>query len=149
MKLLLRRDVNGVGRRGDVVEVADGYGRNHLVPEGLAVLATKGIAAQAGAMRRARDLREAHDREASETKARALAGASVRVEARASATGRLFGSVGQAEIAHAALSQLGVEIERHVLQLDEPLKSTGSHVVEIRMAGDVTASLTVEVVAAG
>lgn len=148
MKLLLRRDIRGVGRRGDVVDVADGYGRNFLVPEGLAIPATKGIAAQAGAMRRARDLREAHDREASQAKAGALEGASVRIEARASATGRLFGSVGQAEIAEAVLGQLGVELERHVVQLDEPLKSTGSHVVAVRLAGEITATLAVEVVAA-
>lgn len=149
MKVLLRHDVDGIGRRGDIVDVADGYARNFLLPGGLGLAATAGIQAQAASMRRARDLREASDRQAAETKAAVLAGVTLRVTARAGATGRLFGSVGAAEIADAARAQKGVDFDRHSVSLDEPIKATGSYEVPVRLFGDVVTSVTVEVVAAG
>ncbi len=148
MKVLLRSDVDGIGRRGDIVDVADGYARNFLVPGGLGLVATKGIQAQAASMRRARDLREANDREAAEAKARVLAGATLRVTARAGSTGRLFGSVGTAEIAEAAREQKGVELDRQFVVLDEAIKATGSYEVTVRLLGDVVTPVTVEVVGA-
>lgn len=149
MRILLRRDTEGVGRRGDVVEVADGFARNYLIPAGRGMVATKGIEAQATAMRRARDLHEANDRQAAIAKATVLAGAVLTVTARAGATGRLFGSVGAAEIAEAALAQKGVEIDRRAVALDEPIKATGSHDVPVRLFQDVETTVTVEVVPAG
>ena len=83
MKVVLRADVAGVGRRGDIVDVAGGFARNFLLPEGRAIVATDGVEAQAGSMRRARDLREAQDRQAAEAKALVLAGAVLSVVARA------------------------------------------------------------------
>ncbi len=148
MKVLLRSDVDGIGRRGDIVDVADGYARNFLVPGGLGLVATRGVQAQAASMRRARDLREANDREAAEAKARVLAGATLRVTARASSTGRLFGSVGTAEIAEAAREQKGVELDRHVVALDEAIKATGTYEVTVRLFGDVVTPVTVEVLGA-
>jgi len=148
MKVLLRRDLDGVGRRGDIVDVADGYARNFLIPGGHGMVATKGIENQAGSMRRARDLREASDRQAAQTKAQALAGATLRITARAGATGRLFGSVGAAEIAEAARSQKGVEVDRHAIGLDEAIKTTGTHEVPVRLFRDVETVLTVEVLPA-
>ncbi len=94
MKVVLRSDVDGVGRRGDIVDVAGGFARNFLLPQGRAMLATDGVAAQAAAMRRGRDLREAADRERRRPRRQILAGAVLRVEARAGSAGRLFGSVG-------------------------------------------------------
>ncbi len=148
MKVLLRRDVEGIGRRGDIVDVADGYARNFLVPGGLGLAATKGIQAQAASMRRARDLRDASDRQAAETKAGVLAGATLQVVARAGATGRLFGSVGAAEVVEAAREQKGVELDRHAVSLAEPIKVVGSYEVPLRLFGDVVTSVVVEVVAA-
>ena len=148
MKVLLRRDVDGVGRRGDIVDVADGFARNFLVPGGLGLVATKGIQGQAASMRRARDLREANDRQAAESKARVLAGTTLRVSARAGSTGRLFGSVGAAEIADAAREQKGVELDRHAVVLEDAIKSTGSYEITVRLFGDVVTPVTVEVVAA-
>ncbi|MDA8309230.1 MAG: 50S ribosomal protein L9 [Actinomycetota bacterium] len=148
-KVLLRRDVEGIGRRGDIVDVSDGYARNFLIPGGLGLAATKGIQAQATSMRRARDLRDASDRQAAEAKARVLAGATLRIAARAGATGRLFGSVGVVEIADAAREQKGVEVDRHAFSLEEPIKATGTYEVPVRLFGDIATAVMVEVVPAG
>lgn len=147
MKILLRSDVEGIGRRGDIVDVSDGYARNFLIPGGLGLTATKGVQAQAQSMRRARDLREASDRQAAEAKAKELAGATLRITVRAGSTGRLFGSVGVAEIADAAREQKGVEIDRHAFTLDEPIKATGTYEVPVRLFSDVATAVSVEVVA--
>jgi large subunit ribosomal protein L9 len=147
MKILLRQDVDGVGRRGDIVDVTDGYARNYLIPGGLGLAATKGIQSQATSMRRARDLREANDRQAAEAKAQALAGATLRIAARAGTTGRLFGSVGVAEVAAAAREQKGVDVDRQAFSLDEPIKATGTYEVAVRLFGDVATAVMVEVVA--
>ncbi|MBV9282640.1 MAG: 50S ribosomal protein L9, partial [Chloroflexi bacterium] len=92
-RIVLRSDVEGVGKKGDVLDVSDGYARNFLIPKGKALRAGDRIVAQAQAMRRSRDLKDARDREAAETIARTLVPAVVRVPARAGAEGRLFGSV--------------------------------------------------------
>lgn len=147
MKVLLRSDVDGIGRRGDIVDVADGFARNFLLPGGLGLVATKGVQAQAGSMRRARDLREASDRQAAEAKAKVLAGATLRIAARAGTTGRLFGSVGAAEVAEAAREQKGVEIDRSAFSLEESIKATGTYEVPVRLFGDVATAVIVEVVA--
>ena len=81
MKVVLRRDVDGVGKRGDIIDVSGGFARNHLLPAGKAIVATPGIESQAEAMRRSRDLRDAKDRESSETVARLLVGTAVTVPA--------------------------------------------------------------------
>jgi large subunit ribosomal protein L9 len=148
MKVLLRRDVDGIGRRGDIADVSAGYARNFLIPGGLALPATEGIQAQAASMRRARDLREASDRQAAEAKAKVLAGATLRVAARAGATGRLFGSVGVGEIADAAREQKGVEVDRHAFSLEEPIKAIGTYEVPVRLFRDVATVVMVEVVPA-
>jgi large subunit ribosomal protein L9 len=148
MKILLRHDVHGVGRRGDIVEVADGYARNFLVPGGHGIAASKGIEAQAQSMRRARDLREATDRQAAQAKATVLAGATLRVSARAGATGRLFGSVGVAEVVDAVREQKGVDLDRRAVELAEPIKEVGTFEVPVHLFGDIATSVMVEVVPA-
>lgn len=148
MKVVLRTDVDGVGRRGDIVEVTGGFARNYLLPGGHGIVATEGIAAQAAAMRHGRDLKEARDREAAETQAQVLAGAVLRVEARAGTAGRLFGSVGAADVAEAAKAQKGVELDRHHVDLGEPIKALGSYEVAVRLFADVAVTVTLEVVAA-
>lgn len=147
MKLLLRADVDGVGKRGDIVEVADGYGRNFLVPKGLAIKATPGVEAQAAAMRRSRDLRDAADRGAAEEIAKTLVPAVITVQARAGSEGRLFGSVTTADVVAAVAEQTGIELDRKHLHLDEPIKSLGTHSVPARLHADVQFAITVEVVA--
>jgi large subunit ribosomal protein L9 len=149
MKVVLRKDVDGVGRRGDIVDVADGYARNFLFPGGHGMAATKGIETQASAMRKARDLREATDRQAAEAKATALAGTTVRISARAGSTGKLFGSVGAAEVADAVRTQKGVGLDRHQVGLAEPIKAVGTYEVPVHLSADVTTVVMVEVAAAG
>jgi large subunit ribosomal protein L9 len=147
MKVVLRQDVDGIGRRGDIVDVADGYARNFLLPGGHGMVATKGVEAQAGAMRKARDLREANDRQAAQAKASTLAGTTVRVTARAGASGRLFGSVGAPEIVDAVRAQKGVELDRTHVRLDEPIKAVGTYEVPVHLGLDVATVVMVEVVA--
>jgi large subunit ribosomal protein L9 len=149
MKVVLRSDVEGVGRRGDIVEVAGGFARNFLLPQGRALPATDGVEMQAAAMRRSRDLREAKDRGAAQVQAQVLAGAVLRLEARAGTAGRLFGSVGAADVAEAARSQKGVELDRRQVVLEEPIKAIGTYEVPVHLYGDVATVLTVEVVATG
>jgi large subunit ribosomal protein L9 len=149
MRVLLRDDVRGVGRRGDIVEVAGGFARNYLFPAGRALVATDGMEAQAAAMRRSRDLREARDREAAQTQAGVLAGAVIRMEARAGSAGRLFGSITSADLAAAVGEQKGVAIDRHQLELPEPIKTVGTHEVPVHLYDDVATVLTVEVTPVG
>jgi len=146
VKVILRSDVSNVGRKGDVLEVSDGFARNYLVPKGLAMRATDGAMAQAAAMRRARDLKEAKDRAGAEEVARRLTPVVIRIPARAGAEGRLFGSVTAADIVEAVAGQTGVTVDRRRLHLDEPIKSLGTHDVPLKLHADVEAHLQVEVV---
>jgi large subunit ribosomal protein L9 len=145
MKLLLRSDVDGVGKRGDIVEVADGFARNFLVPKGFAIKATPGVQTQADAMRRSRDLKDAADRAAAEEIAKALVPAVITVASRASGEGKLFGSVTVAEVLEAVDAQTGIELERRHLHLDEPIKTTGTHHVSAKLHPEVEFQITVEV----
>ncbi|MGB7051814.1 MAG: 50S ribosomal protein L9 [Acidimicrobiales bacterium] len=146
MKVLLRSDIDGVGKRGDIIEVAKGFARNHLLPAGKAVPATNGIERQAQAMRRSRDLRDARDRESSETVARALVGTAITITARASGD-RLFGSVSPADVVRHVREQTGAVIDRSDLVLHDPIKTVGDHTVPVELVGGVVFELTVRVVA--
>jgi large subunit ribosomal protein L9 len=147
MKVVLRSDVDQIGKKGDIVDVADGYARNFLVPKGLAFRATAGVEAQATAMRRGRDLRDASDRSAAEEVAKALVPRIIGISARAGAEGKLFGSVTTTEIAEAVAAQTGIEIDRRKLHLDEPIKTLGQHLVPAKLHADVEFPITVEIVA--
>ncbi|HVA73707.1 MAG TPA: 50S ribosomal protein L9 [Acidimicrobiales bacterium] len=147
MRVVLRTDLDHVGKRGDIVDVADGYARNYLLPKGHAIAATAGVTAQAAAMRKARDLKDARDRESAEVVARTLVPMVIRIPAKAGSGGRLFGSVTSADIAEAVSHQAKVNLDRRRLQLDEPIKSTGTHEVQVKLHSDVEFRITVEVVA--
>jgi large subunit ribosomal protein L9 len=146
VKIVLRQDVEHLGQKGDIVDVADGYARNFLVPRGLALRASAGVQKQADAMRRSRDARDSRAREAAQAIADQLA-PTVRLEARAGEGGRLFGSVTTADIAAAVQAQLGVEVDRRDIALDEPLKELGEREIGVKLHRDVPATLRVEVVA--
>ena len=148
MRVVLRHDVSGLGLRGDVVDVAGGYARNYLVPRRLAFPATEGVAKQAEAMRRARDLREARSREAAETIATTLVAKTITIPVRAGSGGRLFGSVTAVDIVEALQTQVGVEIDRRRVRLDEPIKSLGLREIPVRLHTNVEITLNVEVVSA-
>jgi len=149
VKVVLRADVDNVGKKGDVLDVADGFGRNYLVPKGLAMVAAKGAVAQAAAMRRSRDVKDARDRESAEVVARELVASVIRIPMKAGAEGRLFGSVTAADVVDAVHTQAGVELDRRRLHLTEPIKSLGTHEVPVKLHTDVEFQITVEVVAQG
>src|SRR5579872_5854844 len=148
MKVVLRTDLEKVGKRGDIVDVADGFARNFLLPKGHAMLASSGVAAQANAMRRARDLKDAKDREAAEVVARKLVPMVIRIPARAGSgdQAKLFGSITAHDIADAVADQAKVTIDRRKLHLEEPIKSLGTHEVPVKLHSDVEFRITVDVV---
>lgn len=147
MKVVLREDVDHLGHKGDLLDVADGYARNFLVPRGLAMKATKGVVAQADSMRRSRSARDARDRTAAEEIAARLGAATIRVGVRAGEGGKLFGSVTSADVADAVRAQVTVDLDRRAIELPEPIKELGTADVAVRLHPDVTATLHLDVVA--
>jgi len=147
VKVILRSDLSGVGKRGDVVDVADGYGRNFLLPRGLAMKATAGAADQAAAMRRSRDVRDAADRSAAQDIATKLVPTRIQLTARAGAEGKLFGSVTTTDIAEAVKEQTGIELDRRNLHLDEPIRTLGEHTATARLHAEVEFPISLDVVA--
>jgi large subunit ribosomal protein L9 len=147
MKVVLREDVDHLGHKGDLLEVADGYARNFLVPRGLAMKATKGVVAQANAMRRSRSARDVRDRADAEEIATRLGAATIQLRVRAGEAGKLFGSVTSTDVAEAVQAQTGVEVDRRTLDLPEPIKELGAAEVPVRLHPDVVATLHLEVIA--
>jgi large subunit ribosomal protein L9 len=147
VKVVLREDVEHLGRKGDLLDVADGYARNFLVPRGLAMRATKGVVAQAEAMRRNRQARDTRDRESAEELAGRLGGSVLRVGVRAGEGGKLFGSVTSADLADALRAQTGIEVDRRLIELDEPIKELGPRQLAVRLHPEVSATLRIEVAA--
>ncbi|HSJ59235.1 MAG TPA: 50S ribosomal protein L9 [Anaerolineae bacterium] len=145
MDVLLKKDVDNLGKAGEVVSVADGYARNFLLPRGLAVAATSGAIKQAE-LERAADVRR-HAEELNEAKALAkvLDEMSVSFQARAGETDRLYGSITKAQIAEALEAKSGREVDRRKIDLDEPIKELGAHAVTIRFAPGAEAKITVVV----
>ena len=147
MKLILTREVAGLGLAGDIVDVADGYGRNFLVPRGAAITWTKGAEKQIVQIKRARDAREIRDLgHAREIKAD-LEALSVTLGARAGDGGKLFGSVTAADVASAVKAAGGPLLDKKRIQLPGHIKTVGSHVVTVELHPDVVASVPVEVTA--
>jgi len=146
MNVILREDIAGVGRRGDIVTVADGHARNYLLPRGLALVASAGAIQQANSMRRARDLRVANDRAAAHTVAEALTARSFTVKAKAGNEGRLFGSVTTTDIVAPLTAQAGVTLDRKKI-VAQPIRTTGSHTALVRLHADVECTIKLSVVA--
>ena len=147
MRVILRADVDRVGKKGDMLDVADGFARNFLVPRGLALRATDGAIAQAQAMRRSRDVRDAAERQSAEEVARQLVPKVIAVTARAGAGGKLFGSITPADIVDAVKAQTGLELDRRKVHLEEPIRDVGTHRVSAKLHADVEFPITVEVAA--
>jgi large subunit ribosomal protein L9 len=145
VKVILRSDVAGIGKKGDIVDVADGHARNLLIPRGLAMRSSAGAEKPAGAMRRARDLKDSADREAAQTIATRLVPQTIKLSARAGGEGKLFGSITTADIATAVHEQAGVELDRRKLHLDEPIREVGTHQVTVKLHADVEFPVTLEI----
>jgi large subunit ribosomal protein L9 len=147
MKVILAADVEKLGHKGDVVTVADGYGRNYLVPKGLAMAASKGALKQAEQMRRAREEDDKKAKEAAAAKVATLGATPVYISARAGEEGKLFGSVTNSDVARAIEEQLGESIDRRHIRMEDAIRSLGSHQIEVHLHEDVNALVTVEVIA--
>ena len=147
MKIILQRPVDNLGEPGDVVEVKDGYARNFLLPRGLAVVATRGAVRHAERARSGHEARQAREREEAEAVASRIAKTPVQIGARAGEEGRLFGSVTAQDVAEALARSLGQEVDRRRIHLEDPIRSVGTHEVQIHLHPEVNARLTVQVVA--
>jgi large subunit ribosomal protein L9 len=148
MMLILTHEVDGLGAPGDVVDVKDGYGRNFLMPRGLAVRWTKGAAKQIDSLKKSREVREVRDLGHAEQIRSQLEGLTVRLPARAGDTGRLFGAVTVTDIAKAIKDAGGPDVDRRRIQVGQPIKSLGSHEVAVRVHDEVAATVHVDVVTA-
>ena len=148
MKLILTQEVTGLGAPGDVVEVAGGYGRNYLVPRGLAMRWTRGAEKQIDLIKRARSARDIRGLDEARDAASRLGSLSVRLETKAGGSGRLFGSVTPADIAAAVRAAGGPELDKRRIEVRNPIKTVGSHQVTVRLHPEVSASLDIAVVSA-
>lgn len=148
MQVILTQAVEDLGDKGDVVTVADGYARNYLVPKKLAVKASDGALKQAEAMRVAREEAERRALEAAQELAESLAGTRVVVAARAGDSGNLFGSIGATDVAAAIVKFTGIEIDRKIVDIAEPIKEIGLHEVMLKPHHDVSVSVTLDVIPA-
>ncbi len=148
MKVILKHDVKGLGREGDLKEVKDGYARNFLLPTGAAVLADKGAVANWERHRDQREERDRAERADAEATAEKLGALKIEVPVKAGERGRLFGAVTSHQIA-ALIHREGIELDRHALHLREPIKALGDYKIDVRLMPGVETTVSVSVVAEG
>jgi large subunit ribosomal protein L9 len=148
MKLILTKDVADLGNKGEVVNVSDGYARNYLVPRSFAVKATDGALREADSMRVAREEALRAARQEAEGYAQSLTGTRVVVAARAGDEGKLFGSIGEGDIAAAISKFTGIVVDRKIIRVDGPIKEIGLHEVILEPHSEVQFSVTLDVIPA-
>ena len=146
MKIILQRPVEKLGDPGDVVEVADGYARNYLIPRGLAAPAIKGAVRHADRLRKTHEERTRKAVAEAQALADTLTASPLRLEARAGDEGKLFGSITAADVAEELGRAAGSPIDRHDVRLPEPIRSLGTHEVVVHLHPQVNATVTLEVV---
>ncbi len=148
MKLILTREVNGLGQPGDVVTVADGYARNFLLPNGNAIAWSQGGEKQIQGIRRARTAREIRDLDHAKQIKSSLEANEITVKVKVGSEGRLFGSVTDKDIAASIKAAVGVDVDRHRIKIDKHIKLIGKYVAKVSLQGSVVAEVTVDVVPA-
>lgn len=148
MKLILLENVKSLGKKGDVVDVAEGYARNFLLPRKLATEADRAALAQRGSQQKAQEKRDAAMLAEARELAERLESTHVKVKAKAGDTGKLFGAVTNADVASAIRAALDVAIDKHKIELRNQIKNLGTYEVEIRLHRNVVAKTTVDVVSA-
>jgi large subunit ribosomal protein L9 len=148
MKLILLTDVTSLGKKGEVVDVAEGYARNFLLPRKLATEADRGALAQLGSQQKAREKRDAQMLADAKALASRLESAKVAIKAKAGGNGKLFGAVTSADVASAIHASLAIAIDKHKIELKSAIKALGSYPVEIKLHKNVVAKATVDVVSA-
>jgi len=145
MKVILKQDVEKLGRRGDLVEVADGYGRNFLIPRGLAVEATEAKLREWKSIQEGKAAREKRSEEEARAKKKNLQGKRITVKMSAGDKGRLFGSVTTAQLAEAIEEQLGIKVDKKLIKIEENIKQIGVFPFKVRLYPGVEAELSVKV----
>jgi large subunit ribosomal protein L9 len=148
MKLILTSDVDPLGKRGDVVDVADGYARNFLLPRQKAIKANEGALAQAESIRTARIEAERRAKEEAENIATQLVGSRVVLAAQAGDEGQLYGSVGAADIIEGIKRFTGIELQRNHIEVDQPIKAIGLHEIQVKVHPEVEFPLTLDIIPA-
>lgn len=148
MRLILTSDVPKLGKKGDVVDVADGYGRNFLLPRNKAIKATEGAVASAEALRRAREESERQAKDEAEQVATQLVGTRVVLAAQAGDEGKLYGSIGITDVIEGIRKFTGVEVDRKTVRLDSPIRAIGLHEVQIHLHPEVEFPITLDVIPA-
>ena len=146
MLVLLKQDVKGTGKAGDIVKVSDGYARNMLLPRGFAVEATEGNIRAAEKQKERQIQKAAEDKAAAEELAESLKEKSVTIKAKAGEGGRLFGAITSKDIADAASEQLGLEIDKKKIDLDSPIKNVGTYTAVLKLYSEIKGELKVSVV---
>ena len=147
-KLILTNEVAGLGSAGDVVEVKNGYARNYLVPQGFAVVWSRGGEKQVESIKAARQARAIHDHDQAVSIKNALEAGKVRLPVKAGAEGRLFGSVKPADVADAVKAADLGDIDKRKVHITTPIKAVGEHEATVRLTDDVVAVITLQVIAA-
>jgi large subunit ribosomal protein L9 len=145
MRVILKREVRGLGRPGDVKDVADGYAQNFLLPKGLAIEATAGELKHLSQERQADKLKKDRAHSDAEDLAKRLATITLMFRLKAGKDGKTFGSVTNKDIAETLKNEHAIEVDRAKITLTEPLRSLGAHAVEIRLAPDIRAKVMVAV----
>jgi large subunit ribosomal protein L9 len=146
MRIILQKEVEKLGEPGDIVQVADGYARNFLIPRGLAAPATKGAVAHSERLRKGSEERERRSRADAEAMGTRLSKTPIRISAQAGEDGRLFGSITGHHVAEEITRQLDTPVDHRRVRLDEPIRSLGVHRVRVHLHPEVDASVTVDVV---
>jgi len=144
MKVLLKNDVPKIGKKGELLDVKEGYARNFLIPNGLAIEATGGTMKQYEEEKKAVERKKAKEKEDAQVLAAKIKSTTITLKHKAGEEGRLFGSITSTEIAE-ALKQKGFDIDKKQVVLDDPIRLVGSHNVTVKLHSEVTASLHVEV----
>ncbi|MEB3298733.1 MAG: 50S ribosomal protein L9 [Candidatus Sericytochromatia bacterium] len=147
MKVILTKDVKGVGKAGETVEANDGYARNFLFPRKLAVEATEGALKHQADLKKTESVKAARLKAAAEETAKRLEGIEIRIEAKAGSEHRLYGAITSKEIASELKAQTGIEVDKRKLELEEPIKALGHFKLVAKLHPEVTAAVRVHVVA--
>ncbi|KAA1424819.1 50S ribosomal protein L9 [Mumia zhuanghuii] len=147
MKLILTHEVTGLGAPGDIVEVKGGYGRNFLLPRNYAILWSKGAEKQVESIKKAREARAIHDLDEAKAAKQKLESNTVKVPVRAGSEGRLFGAITVSDVAN-ALKGAGSSVDKRRIEIGNPIKALGTYAVQVRVHPEVTAKVTINVVAA-
>ena len=146
MKVVLRTDVDGLGYKGDIVSISDGYAQNKLIPQGLAYLATAGAEKEAKKMRQARELRASEEKAMAEEMASRMENETLTIAMNAGEGGKLFGSVSATDISEALSDQKNITIDKKLITIAESIKEIGTYQVDVKPHPDVEFTISLDVV---